>query len=464
MPGKSQIGLKSSLTIATIGSVAVALIVAVALMVVTTMMQGTVEQLARSLDSVRLTEDIETDLLLHDRADAIVRRSLEGDVQAKLASARELAVTDVEHRLLAQADEQVRAHLASPTPASLDRAFASVEVIVNHYIAQGRSAQTYAEVWDARSNFIGASAVLLLLAFAGWTLWWLRRVAFRPVFEIARRMDEYTSGDLDARAVEAGPAEISLIAARFNQMADEIARKRQEALSFIAAIAHDLKNPLAAIAMATSVDPSGDEQRARRMLSVVRRQSERLNRMVGDLLDTASMEAGRLEMRLEVKDLREPVAEVAELYAASTTSHEIVVFLPSEPVHALFDATRIQQVIGNLVSNAVKYSPGAGTVTIELAAVGESAVLSVRDEGIGIAPADRDRIFEPFRRTSTSRDAFPGLGLGLSVVKRVVDAHGGHVEVDSEIGRGTTFRVVLPRATPARAAVKPDLAHTPERL
>jgi signal transduction histidine kinase len=105
-------------------------------------------------------------------------------------------------------------------------------------------------------------------------------------------------------------------------------------------------------------------------------------------------------------------------------------------------------VLNNLLSNAIKYSPRGGVVRVELTTAPDAAWVAVTDSGIGIPAEELESIFEPFRRSSTTRDAIPGVGLGLAVGRRIIEAHGGHIEVQSQLGVGTTFRVRLPREPP----------------
>ena len=181
-----------------------------------------------------------------------------------------------------------------------------------------------------------------------------------------------------------------------------------------------------------------------RTLAIVARQIERLDRMVGDLLEATRVEAGCLELRPAPLDVRPIVGQVVELYRPVSPAHEIVFVESTEPVVAACDSTRIEQVVTNLVSNAIKYSPEGGRVIVSAFAERSEAIVSVSDEGMGIPSEERERIFEPFRRTRRSRELVPGVGLGLSVARKIVAGHGGTLEVESRVGAGSTFRVRLP--------------------
>jgi signal transduction histidine kinase len=171
--------------------------------------------------------------------------------------------------------------------------------------------------------------------------------------------------------------------------------------------------------------------------------------MVGDFLDAVQIHAGHLDMKSEPVNLGEIVRESVEQYRPIATDHELVASIPPGPVMIQGDAMRLGQVLNNLLSNAAKYSPKGGPIDITLTLEPGEAVLAVTDRGIGIQPGEHDQIFEPFRRTGASRDLTPGVGLGLSIAKRIVEAHGGRIALTSTPGRGSTFRVHLPTSPPA---------------
>jgi two-component system, OmpR family, sensor histidine kinase MtrB len=149
-------------------------------------------------------------------------------------------------------------------------------------------------------------------------------------------------------------------------------------------------------------------------------------------------------------------AEVASSFEAISPKHELAVDVPESEVWVRCDPLRIDQVLSNLINNAIKFSPAGGRVTVQLKRDGHEAILSVADCGIGISDEDQQRLFEPFRRVGPSRDTIPGVGLGLFVVRQIVLAHGGRVELASAPGRGTEFRVRLQAvASPHLADVDP---------
>lgn len=232
---------------------------------------------------------------------------------------------------------------------------------------------------------------------------------------------------------------------------------------FVASVSHELRTPLTAVMgfldlvldEEDSVSPT-----ARQQLAVVKRNSERLLRLVSDLLFAAQAREGRLSLDVKPVDLADiawqAVADLAP--QAALDGIGLLLDLPkSLPVVA--DPVRIRQVMDNLLSNAVKYTPSGGTVSIRLAETEDDELeLVVRDTGIGIDRGELSRLFTRFFRTQDAEmRAIQGVGLGLAITKSIVESHDGHIEVESAAGKGSTFRVVLPRTGP-RGSVAGDAA------
>ncbi len=217
---------------------------------------------------------------------------------------------------------------------------------------------------------------------------------------------------------------------------------------FLASVSHELRTPLTSIRgyvdLLLEREDLPAEQRAQ--LEVVARNGERLNRLVADLLHTARVEEGPMEVVRTRQDLGEIVrASVdAAAPAARASGVELRLDAPSTLV-TLVDGQRIAQAVDNLVSNAVKYTPDGGHVEVRLAVDGGRAEICVADSGIGIPASDRDRLFTRFFRTRHAEEqSVQGLGLGLGIAKSIVESHGGRIDVESEVGRGSVFRIRLP--------------------
>jgi signal transduction histidine kinase len=225
--------------------------------------------------------------------------------------------------------------------------------------------------------------------------------------------------------------------------------------AFLAVLSHELRNPLAPIANAVHVleGAAPGSEPAVRARAVIKRQTSQLTRLVDDLLDLTRIERGKVELKPEVVDLREIVRRTCEDYRETFEQRglQLHVTTPAGPVTVRGDPARLAQIAGNLLHNAAKFTPAGGAVTVGVAAAGGRAELRVRDTGVGIAPGQVARLFEPFAQVEQglARTA-GGLGLGLSLAKGLVEMHGGALAGTSQgLGRGAEFVVTLPLAATA---------------
>jgi signal transduction histidine kinase len=219
---------------------------------------------------------------------------------------------------------------------------------------------------------------------------------------------------------------------------------------FLSLVSHELRTPLTSIRgyLDLVLDEEAGElnQEQRRFLQAVERNSGRLLRLVGDLLFVAQADAGRLSLERAKVDLAELAAHCVEGAAPAASEKSVTLILLADSVPALVgDRGRLAQVLDNLVSNALKFTPEGGKVEVRTRSDGDHVTLEVEDTGIGIPAADQPRLFERFFRSSVADDrAIPGTGLGLAIVKAIVEAHEGRISIESREGEGTTFRVELP--------------------
>lgn len=242
-------------------------------------------------------------------------------------------------------------------------------------------------------------------------------------------------------------AATALANARLYDVARDANRARDEVLGVVS---HDLRNPISAIAMCARVlrdQPPSDEAARQEMLSTIEESTAWVNRLIEDLLDVANIERGRLSLHVQPHDPAQLALKAQHMFDVEAREHGIALeskVAPSLP-HVSADGARIVQVLGNLVRNAIKFTPSGGTVSIGVEPRDASVVFSVSDTGSGITPERQRRVFERYWQASEGARV-RGTGLGLSIAKGIVEAHGGHIAVESEVGRGSVFSFTVPVA------------------
>ena len=235
-------------------------------------------------------------------------------------------------------------------------------------------------------------------------------------------------------------------------------RRRAEALrdEFLSIAAHELKTPLTSLRGFAQLlmrqldkDEVPDPMRLRQGLSAIDQQSAKLARLVSQLLDVSRIDAGRLELDRKVADVVGVVEDVVTTARVNTFRHEFTVRAPSGAL-ALVDPLRLEQVVRNLVDNAIRYSPDGGPITIEVEKTREAGVvtIAVGDRGLGVPREHRGRIFDRFHQAHPER-AMGGMGLGLYISRQIVELHGGRIEAEYPEQGGTRMVVTLPIGAPA---------------
>lgn len=303
--------------------------------------------------------------------------------------------------------------------------------------AGGAGGRAVAWSWVA-----AAAAVALLVALAA--SWLVTRRLTAPLAGLAHAARRFAAGDRTARCGVAGPGEFGEVGRAFDTMADEVVRAETVRRRLAADVAHELRNPLAALQAGLEEVRDGLALPDPGRLAGLHDQALRLGRVVDDLAQLSAAESAALSLRLVDIDLAELVRSVAAgqepmLRAAGIA---LVTDLPA-PVPVRADADRIHQAVLNLLANAARYCRPGDRVTVRTSIAGGTATVEVADTGPGIAPADLPHVFQRlWRGRGTGNVA--GSGIGLAVVRELVAAHGGTVSVDSTPGAGTRFTIRLP--------------------
>lgn len=448
---------------------AAALVAAIALGAITGYMHQAVGAMMGATDSVHIAQEMEVNLLVHSRLDdRIGRAQLEGQLRGWMLEIRQYVNSPEEDELVDEVAARVNDYFEASSEArvsgasseevteriapALEGAFLPLEELVHLNVRQSEETTKRAASWDRLATYFGVGVTAVLVLTVSWVLLWLRLFAFRSILELEKAMQRFAEGDKSARAAVLGARELRGIAERFNEMASALERQHDNQLAFLGGVVHDLRNPLSVLKLSTaalSPGASSADEAVQKTFGRVKRQVERLERMLEDLLDAAQIESGQLELRVAYSDVKDLCREVVETFRESAPERELRLNAPEGSVNIPCDPLRIGQVLTNLVSNAIKYSPRDAMIEVTLERSEHEVLLCVKDQGIGIPEEDRERIFEPFRRVGASRGLVPGAGMGLFVARRIVEAHRGRIEVISEPGAGAAFRVRLPDPTAA---------------
>jgi signal transduction histidine kinase len=241
--------------------------------------------------------------------------------------------------------------------------------------------------------------------------------------------------------------------------AEELSRQALAAVDahreVLSIVAHDLRNPLGVIVLWTQqllrAEPELLGANVERGLSAISRSAARMQRLIADLMDESRIRTGHLPLDCRRHAISQLLADVAELRPLAQQKRVSIDIVPPERDRSIScDRGRVNQVLGNLLTNAIKFSPQGSTVTLSVEDDGTAVAFAVHDQGPGMSPDDLSKVFERFWQQEQGNHG--GMGLGLYIVKGIVEAHGGHVSVESALGGGTTFRVSLPAACACREA------------
>jgi signal transduction histidine kinase len=300
----------------------------------------------------------------------------------------------------------------------------------------------------------GSAILILLFAI------YLARGIARPVNEAAAGASQVAAGDLSIRLSQTGPGEIGELTTSFNEMAERLEATRGELeeqnaqlreserlkSDLVNTVSHELRTPLSGVLGFTKLllTRDFDSETRRHYLGIVDAQARRLSDLLDDFLDVRRIEEGRFERAQELVDMATLLREEAQLYSQQSPKHDVAVEIDHAPLAVIGNPDRLRQVIGNLISNAIKYSPQGGVVEVSADQENGSVRVEVRDEGMGIPLSQQPQIFTKFFRGDAPASGITGTGLGLAVSRDIVESHGGRIGFKSAEGKGTTFFVELP--------------------
>jgi signal transduction histidine kinase len=309
---------------------------------------------------------------------------------------------------------------------------------------------------DIASRFLQVGLVTLVISIILALL--IARSIAKPLQRMTTATEEIARGNYDQTLGITSPDEVGRLAASFNTMAREVKTSRQAQRDFVANVSHELKTPLTSIqgfSQAVLDGTADDEVNRRRAVEIISGEANRMSRLVDELLDLARLESGQVKMLREPVDLAKVLQACVEKFAlqAREGNVELVLDAPALPL-VTGDKDLLAQVFTNLLANALKHTPPAGQVTVKAQEVTQktrkkpdstSAVeITVTDTGAGIPPEDLEHIFERFYQVDKSRAGKDrGIGLGLTIAKQIVEAHGGTINVESVRDLGTKFTLSL---------------------
>jgi two-component system sensor histidine kinase BaeS len=291
---------------------------------------------------------------------------------------------------------------------------------------------------------LAAACAALALALA--VSWYVTRRITRPIVRVSRAARAIASGERAARAGLSAPGELGELARAFDTMADDLSRAERSRRNLAADVAHELRTPLAALQAGLEELRDGYAQPDTERLAGLHDQSLRLGRIVGDLAELSEAESGAASLRMKTIDVNVLAADAVsqrepQLRAAGLTVHTR---LHPGPLPVRGDGDRLHQALGNLLSNTARYCASGDTVTVTTALTPDGrARIEVADTGPGIRPEELPHVFDRFWRGSAGR-AVSGTGIGLAVVRELINAHGGTIDAASPTGQGARFTITLP--------------------
>jgi two-component system, OmpR family, sensor histidine kinase MtrB len=436
--------LRSTVAIVTTTMSCLAVAFAVGLVVLTSALSQFTARLETSVERVRLLMELESHALEAGRDGGTVDADAIREIVGRLPHSSDSQFRSNAHKIAEEIERAASAATPTHRRSQMAAAMTLLRDVVHREDREARRVAALAASWHRVMSIVAVVGVSVLLLGFVVPLIWFRQHALQPLVGVADAIERLAAGDCAVRAPQVGPPEFRQVATAFNEMAGALQHQHERQLAFVGGIAHDLRNPLNALRVASALLQCQPHD-VIRLGERITHQIDQLERLVNDLLDRTRIEAGQLELRPELIDLRRIIQRVVDEQRALNPTRVFTVIVPNRPALVNCDVVRIEQVVQNLLSNAVKYSADSIDIAIRLSQATSSVTISVIDRGIGVAPSDREHLFQPFRR-GNNVGFVGGIGLGLSITKKIVEGHRGGIEVLSSPGAGSTFVVHLPLA------------------
>jgi signal transduction histidine kinase len=302
--------------------------------------------------------------------------------------------------------------------------------------------------WTQVAGRLGLAGLISLVASVGVAMVLARSIS-QPLAAITRASEAMARGDYNQRIQARGHDEVARLASAFNEMAEQVAKSNSTLRAFLADVSHELRTPLTtiggfseAILDGTARDPETVQEAAR----IIKEDTTRMQRMVEDLLDLSKIESGQVEMETQVVSLDELVDSAVKRARMRLDGRELAIVPNGAAAHYISaDARRIDQVLDNILNNAINYTPEGGQITVTKLERNGEALVRVHNTGSFVRPEERDRIFQRFFRGSTDG---VGTGLGLAISSEITRSHAGHIDLETSESDGTAFTIALPMTRP----------------
>lgn len=306
----------------------------------------------------------------------------------------------------------------------------------------------------ARIQLLGLLAIMGIVTFIIGNLFivYLTKRISKPLNQISEKTKTIAEGDFDIELEVKGEDEVAKLANSIQSMTKQLKQYRDSRRHFISHISHDLRTPITYIKGYSAVMkeiPPDDNGDWKRNLNVIYQEAVRMENLVSDLFLLTKLEEGKIKLEKEeipvASWLKALYESRALMFDQKSIRHQLIIEPGCEEITLLMDAYRMEQAVINIVENAIRHTPKDGQIKMFLAKSEQNAILSIEDSGAGIAEKDLPHIWDRFYKADVSRNRDKsGTGLGLAIVKEIVEAHGGSVEVKSELGKGTTFTILIP--------------------